>query len=709
MNSCLSLQIDDGIAIITIDVKGETMNTLKDGFADEARDIFSRVKSDSTIKGAVVISGKPDSFIAGADINMISDVQSAEEASDLSRLGHVNMNAIEHCGKPVVAAIHGPCLGGGYELALACHARIVSDDKKTILGLPEVMLGLLPGGGGTQRLPRLIGVAKALDLMLTGRQVKALKAYKMGMVDEIVPQPILLQTAIEKVKGLLNGKKNRPRKLTLQDRLLEKNPVGLSLVFSQALKTVLSKTKGNYPAPIRIIECVKTGLKQGLEKGCALEAKRFGELAVSPESRQLIGIFQASNDLKKESFVEDEQVTARSIKNLGILGGGLMGAGIGFVSLDRADCDVRVKDLNQEGINAARKHIYDQYAKKTKRKSMTRSQANQQMARFSGSTSYDGFAKADLVIEAVFESLDLKRQMVQDIEKNCRRDTIFATNTSSLLVTDIAKGAARPGNVIGMHYFSPVEKMPLLEIIVHEGTDDCVTASAVELGRKQGKTVIVVKDGAGFYVNRILGPYMNEATWLTQEGIPFDQIDKAMLQWGFPVGPIALLDEVGVDVAYKTEANLIHAYGERMKSSGAGEKMIADGRLGKKVKKGIYLYGGKSKEKKIDPEIYKLLDITPNKTMPPEQIAERCILPLVNEAVRCLEEGVIRCARDGDIGAIFGIGFAPFRGGPFRYIDALGADQIVQKLQNLEAKFGERFKPAESLLKKAKTGEKYYS
>ncbi|MCP4296594.1 MAG: fatty acid oxidation complex subunit alpha FadJ [Proteobacteria bacterium] len=707
--SPLTIRVVEDIAIVTIDVPGESVNTINTLFAEAAEEIFARIEKDPLIKGAVLISGKKDSFIAGADINMIKPIKTANEARQLSQKGHQQMQQIVNSRKPVVAAIHGACLGGGYELALACHARIASEDMKTVLGLPEVMLGLLPGGGGTQRLPRLIGIAKALDLMLTGRQIRPVKALKLGMIDEVVPRSILLETALKWVSLLLSGQTGKKRKKNIQDVLLENNPLGFAVLFQQAKKNVLAKTKGNYPAPLNIIKCVSTGIKKGIKAGLDLEAQLFGELVVSEEADQLMGIFQANNELKKENFCHQPNSNPKKINRLSILGGGLMGTGIAFVSIEKADCAVRLKDVDLEGVFRAKKQISHLYQKKVKRGHLSRNEANKKMATFSGGIDYQGFGKSDMVIEAVFESLELKRRMVEEVEAITPFDTIFATNTSSLLVSDIAKEAKRPQNIVGMHYFSPVDKMPLLEVIVQDKTSDHVIQSSVDLGRKQGKTVIVVKDSPGFYVNRILGPYICEANWLVSEGISVDLVDQTLVNWGFPVGPFTLLDEVGLDVAFKTEENLVATFGQRLKSPGLGKKMIKDGRLGKKAGKGIYLYQNRGKKKQVDPDLYKLLQIKPSKKVSPKEIVDRTVLLFVNEAVRCLEEGIIQSPRDGDLGAIFGTGFAPFYGGPFRYVDSLGADCIVKELQKYTKVHGERFEPAPLLIKKAKKSENFYS
>ncbi|MBL1418863.1 MAG: enoyl-CoA hydratase/isomerase family protein, partial [Moritella sp.] len=511
-----SLEIrEDKIGVLTMDVPGETMNTLRAEFADEISDLMKEISANSDLQGLVLISGKKDSFVAGADVTMIDACETAADAEKLSLEGHRVMGELEALNIPVVAAIHGPCLGGGLELALACHIRVCTESTKTVLGVPEVMLGLLPGSGGTQRLPRLIGVAKSLDLMLTGKQVRGKQALKMGLVDEVVPETVLLEVAVKLAK---KGKIQRKLKRDLTSKLLETNKFGRNIMFDQAKKQTLSKTRGNYPAPEAILEVVKLGQEKGFEAGLKLEAKRFAELAMTSESAALRGIFFATTEMKKEDGVEG--VAPKKVKKAVVLGGGLMGGGIANVTATKAKVPVRIKDIAPQGLLNAQKYTYDILNKKVKRRFMSKAEMQSQLAMITGTTEYTGVKNADIVIEAVFEDLKLKHQMVADIEANCNENTIFASNTSSLPITQIASEAKRPENVIGLHYFSPVDKMPLAEIITHEGTSDQTISTTVEFARKQGKTPIVVKDGAGFYVNRILAPYMNEAARLVLEQEP---------------------------------------------------------------------------------------------------------------------------------------------------------------------------------------------
>ncbi|EIW90393.1 multifunctional fatty acid oxidation complex subunit alpha [Alishewanella agri BL06] len=706
--SSFSLSIrDDKVAVITMDIPGESMNVLKASFADEIDAMLKQLANDSTLKGVVFISGKKDSFIAGADISMLDACQTAEQAETIAAMGQQMFDRLEQLRLPVVAAIHGPCLGGGLELALACHARVASSSPKTVLGLPEVQLGLLPGSGGTQRLPKLVGVQKALDMILTGKQLRAAQAKKLGLVDEVVPESILLDAAVKKA---LAGKPRREaKKQSLLDKLLENTGPGRKLVFSQALKQTLKKTQGNYPAALRIIEVIQTGVEQGYQKGLAAEAKAFGQLCMTSESAALRSIFFATTQMKKESGAGDAK--PRKVRKAAVLGGGLMGGGIANVSATKAGVPVRIKDIAEQGINNALKYSFDILNKKYKKRFISKAEMQKQLLLITGTTDYSGFHNVDIVVEAVFEDLSLKQQMVADIEQHCAEHTIFASNTSSLPIHKIAEKAARPENVIGLHYFSPVDKMPLVEVIAHDKTSAETIATTVAFARKQGKTPIVVKDGAGFYVNRILALYMNEAANILLAGEPVEKIDRALVKFGFPVGPVTLLDEVGIDVGAKISPILTAELGERFAAPAAFDKLLADGRKGKKTEKGFYLYGKAAKKGKklVDESVYAVLGVTPAPALNSDEIASRCTAQMLNEAVRCLEEGIIASARDGDIGAIFGIGFPPFLGGPFRYIDNLGVNNLVATLRQLESRFGSRFTPCDTLLKMAEQGERFYS
>lgn len=709
------MQTVDGIAILTMDVPGESTNTLRAEFTREFREILNALKANPALQGLLIRSGKADSFIVGADINMLKTITKPEDAMQLTEQGHALMRELQALNIPLVAAIHGPALGGGLELALCCHERVLSDDAKTIVGLPEVQLGVLPGGGGTQRLPKLIGMAAALDMMLTGKQVRAKQALKMGLCDEVVPLANLEMAALKRIKNL-QGKPHRQSFFTglrkpavwysvpgLLQNLLESHGPGRRFMASKARAEVLRKTYGNYPAPGKIIDCVLASY--GAE-GFAFESRSFGELVVTPVARQLMNVFFAVTALKKDAYTT---ASAAAVANVAVLGGGLMGAGIASITVDKAKIAVRVKDRDDKGTAHARQYVHDLIFDRVKKRHLTMAEAGKIESRLSTTTDYSGFKRVDLVIEAVFEDLQLKQTMVDEVEAVTPPHCIFASNTSSIPIHRIAEKARRPEQIIGLHYFSPVDKMPLLEIITTDKTADWVVNTCVEFGRAQGKTVIVVRDHAGFYVNRILAPYMNEAGQLLAGGVAIDTIDQALLQFGFPIGPINLLDEVGIDVGTKVAPILAEAFGERMLPPPVFQKLIEDKRLGKKNGRGFYRYDQSSKgPRQVDESVYAVLGIGATHTMAQAEIAERCVLLMVNEAIRCLDEGIIRCARDGDIGAIFGIGFPPFTGGPFRYADAMGCQQVLQKLEAMQHALGPRFEPAPGLRSRAASGSGFY-
>lgn len=726
-----SYAVEAEVAVITFDMEGEPVNTIAPQISQEFEALMTRAVSDSAARAIVIISGKKDTFIAGAKIDFLQTIKNAADASALSRQGQAGFDRLDALEKPVVAAIHGACLGGGLEWALACDYRIATDSPRTSLGLPEVQLGLIPGAGGTQRLPALIGAQAALDLILTGKSLKAKKALKLGVIDEVVAPPILRQVAlaraaelaagtlrIERKRGLapaITKSKSFPEilkgltnKETWAEFALEENPLGRKVLFDQARKQLLKKTRGKYPAPEKALEVVKIGLEKGMKAGLEAEAAAFGELVMSDVSKRLVEIFFATTAMKKDNGVADPKIKPRPVKKIGMLGGGLMGAGIAYVTAALQGVPVRIKDKDDAGVGRALSHVRGLFDERVKRRSLTWREAEKQLVLVSATTDYSGFKHADLVIEAVFEDLALKHQMVKEIEKVCGPETIFASNTSSIPITDIARASQHPHTVIGMHYFSPVNKMPLLEIITHKGTSDQVTATCVEVGKKQGKTVIVVNDGVGFYTSRILAPYMNEAAFLLSEGADIAELDRALVDFGFPVGPITLLDEVGIDVAAKVAKIMHGAFGDRMLAPDTTDALVKDGRLGRKAQKGFYLYEH-GKKTEVDTSIYAL---TPQgkdrKRFDRSEMAERCVLQMVNEAIRCLGEGVLRSPRDGDIGAIFGLGFPPFLGGPFRYADEQGHGKILQRTEHYQERLGKRFTPAPALLESVKTGRKFY-
>jgi 3-hydroxyacyl-CoA dehydrogenase/enoyl-CoA hydratase/3-hydroxybutyryl-CoA epimerase len=701
----------DGVAVLLLDEPDQSVNVIEPGAMGELEALLDRLAKDAAVKGVVIASGKKDGFIAGAKIELMQAVRTAEDARKLARDGQAGFDRLERYPKPLVAAIHGAALGGGLELALACHYRIASDDPRTQLGLVEVQLGLIPGAGGTQRLPRLVGIQAALDLILAGKTVKARKALKMGLVDEAVPPALLLDVARARAAALASGKLRRPprRKEGAVESVtriaLEENFLGREVLFRQARKAVLAKTKGHYPAPLRALEAIEHGYQKGFAKGLEREAELFGQLAVSDVARRLMEIFFATTALKKDNGTDDPGVKPRKVERVGVLGGGLMGSGIAYVTVN-AGIPVRVREKDDAAAGRALgavRHVLDG---RVKRRSIDKLERAEKMRLLTATLDWSGFASADLLIEAVFEDLALKQDMVRAFEAVNPRG-IFATNTSSIPIGKIAEASSRPEAVLGMHYFSPVEKMPLLEIIATPRTSKEVIATAVAVGKRQGKTVIVVGDGPGFYTSRVLGPYMNEAAQLLVEGAAIEDLDRAIVAFGFPVGPITLLDEVGIDVGEKVGKILHAAFGDRMAPPAALSDVVKSGRLGRKNRKGFYTYDGK--EKRVDASVY---DLVPGgrarKHLAAEELQERVVFPMVNEAIRCLGEGILRSPRDGDVGAVFGLGFPPFRGGPFRFVDAMGTKAFLERMEALRERHGDRFEPAPLLVERGRAGERFH-
>jgi 3-hydroxyacyl-CoA dehydrogenase/enoyl-CoA hydratase/3-hydroxybutyryl-CoA epimerase len=707
---------EDRIAILWMDDPNAPVNTLKHELIEQFESVLTEVENDGDLEVLVFASGKPEGFIAGADLHMLKDVATPEQARLLSQMAQGLNNRLARLRPRSVAAIHGACLGGGLELVLALDCRVASNDHRTRIGLPEVQLGLLPGGGGTQRLPALIGAERALDLLLTGRHLSAKRARHVGIVDELVPKEILIDAAIKVARSrqqersrTFGSVKNALSFKTLREWVFTGNPIGRRVLFDQVRKRMLRTTRGNYPAPERILEVSRIGLEQGFEAGLAAEAEAFGELVVSPEAKQLINIFFASNELKKDRGIDDPLIEPRAIHKVGVLGAGLMGAGISYVTITKAQVPVRLKDKDDPGLSHGLVYVQRLLDGRVSKRAMTPLQRAQVLAMLTGTVEYRGFANTDLVIEAVFEDLTLKQRMLRDIEAITDDKTVFASNTSAIPIKEIAAAGQRPENVIGMHYFSPVEKMPLLEIVTTDVTAPWVITTCVELGKRQGKTVIVVNDGPGFYTSRILGPYMNEAVYLLTEGVAIDRIDNALRDFGFPVGPLALLDEVGIDVGNKVAERLSEAFGDRMRPPPGIERLLHDQRLGRKNQRGMYRYGDrKGSAKRVDESVYQLLGVAPSNPLSSGEIAERCALRMVNEAVHCLQEGVVRSPRDGDIGAVFGLGFPPFRGGPFRYLDQSGVKAVASRLEQLNDQHGGRYDSAPLLLQKAREGRGFY-
>lgn len=706
----LRLEKKNGIATIWLDHQIEKMNVVSPDMMGILDEVFHEIKTDNEIKGVIITSGKKD-FIAGADIKAFA-IEKKGDFKPIAQKGHQGLAELEAGNKPVVAAVHGTAYGLGVELPLACHAIVCSDHSSTKFALPEVKLGLLPGGGGTQRLPKRVGLQKALDIMLTGKNIYPYQAKKMGLVDEVTNHSKLHSVATQICQKMIDGKWKRPeRKKSFMDKFLDDTSFGRGLVFKQAKKMSAKQTQGNYPAVPAIIDCVETGLTKGNAAGFARELDLFEDLMLTPESDALRSLFFGMSDNKKNPY-KQEGKAHKELKTLGMIGAGFMGEGITEVSMFKG-IDVLLKDLNADSLQNAKKQLWKSVAKKIKYKTISKTDGQEIIGRVQSRLDYTDYDKVDIVIEAVVENMKVKKSIFKELEEVCANDTIIATNTSSLSVTEMSSEVKRPENVIGMHYFSPVPKMPLLEIVKTEKTSQEVIAACYDFGIKQGKTVIVVKDGAGFYVNRILAPYLNECLIMADEGIALDAIDKALIKKGFPVGPISLLDEVGLDiaahVAESAKENMIDGR-EGFEANTATTKMFKDGRLGKKNKLGFYKYEmkkGRAKKVGIDPSAYNYFIGNGDKQLDMSEIQDRALLLMVNEAVMCLEEGIIANTADGNLGAVFGIGFLPFTGGPFRYVDQLGAANVVARMDELKAKYGAKFEARPMLREYASANKKF--
>lgn len=695
----------DGIAVLTFDLPGEKVNKLTTQAMEEFSALLDELAVKNEIKALVFRSGKDTNFIVGADIAEIRNLTDSEAGERLARRGQAVMNKLESLPVPTVAAIHGPCMGGGMELVLACAYRVISNDQRTALALPEVKLGIIPGFGGTQRLPRLVGLTNALDMILTGKSIYSRKARKIGLADEVTYKEILLQRALVMAKAAIG----KPKKTAVRSKgpliikLIEGNPFTRPLIFRAAYRNIVKETHGNYPAPLAALESVRYGMARRGEAGYLQEAKLLGRLAPTEVSKNLISVFYLNEMLRK-----DPHPSSLKIVNAGVLGAGIMGGGIAQLFAERG-ITVRVKDINTGAIGAGLKEAWDIFNKRAKKGVLTTIQARNGFDRITGTTDYSGFGNADVAVEAVVENMDVKKSVLRDFEAVAGESAVYASNTSSLSITEMATASNHPGKVVGMHFFNPVEKMPLVEIVRGGKTSEESIAAIATLSRRLGKLPVVVNDGPGFLVNRILMPYLGEAVALLEEGGKIDEIDQALLKFGMPMGAFILLDEIGIDIAHKVSEILYQGLGERVKPSPLLGVLYKEGYYGRKNNKGFYRYQNK-KRGEPDSAIYGLMPSGPgtNDRAGVEEIIDRTTLLMIKEAALCLEERIIDRPDLLDAALIFGIGFPPFRGGLLRYADTIGAKAIVEKLESCAKKCGERFAPPASLIEMAKKGKGFY-
>ncbi len=695
----------DRLATLTFDLPDKKVNVFTRAALAELEQLVGELAGRKDIGCLILLSGKRGAFIAGADVEEIGRVEDPEEAEAGSRLGHRLFSAWEALPFPTVAAIRGTCLGGGTELSLACTWRVASDGPATRIGLPEVRLGIIPGWGGCTRLPRRIGIAAALDLILTGRNVAGRKALKLGLVDALLPEARFLDMVRDFAREKIGTKRGAREKGGLKEMLLERNPIGRKVMFDQARKKTLEESRGHYPAPLRAIEVVRVGIEDGMRAGFDAEARAVGELATSRISKNLVHVFGLTEAAKREEGLPGG--SPRRVQATAVLGAGVMGGGIAQLIAAEADLPVRMKDVRPEALAAGMATASGLFDRQVKRRRMDAPTARRKMALLHPTLDFTGFASCDLVVEAILEKLDVKQSVFAELAAQVPDTAVLASNTSSLSIEKIGARTPHPERVVGMHFFNPVHKMPLVEVIAPEGAAPWAVNTVFDFTRKLGKTPVLVKDAPGFLVNRLLMFYSSEGLWLLDEGYRIEDLDRAMTEWGMPVGPMVLTDEVGIDVATKVAHILHEAFGDRLVLPDWLDRVPDSGRLGTKNGKGFYRYEGRER-KGPDPAVYSLLGLTPKVNDPdPGRIADRMVLPMVNEAARCLEEGIVRTAGELDLAMIFGTGFPPFRGGLCRQADQDGLGSIVATLERLAKSVAPRFAPSEALRRTAEAGGFY--
>lgn len=703
----------DGILRVRIDREDRPVNALSRAALEELDTLVGQVASDPAIRGVVFASGKPGNFIAGADITEFKEIDGTEGAREISEFGQEVFSRLEALDKPTVAMISGACLGGGLEFALACRYRIVDDSPRTQLGLPEVMLGLIPGWGGTVRLPKLIGLAAALPLILTGKRLNGFQARSRGLVHDVVPREAfdyvsrrILRTHFEKGSAAsLFRRSKRP----LAARLIEGNRVGARFALSQAEKQVRQNTHGHYPAPLKAIETLRQQLTATPAAAYHHESNTVAELAVHPVTTECMRLFFLQEDAKKPPEWLNAPVEPDAIVRAAVIGAGAMGAGIALL-MAKKGIWTRLKDLKPEFVSRGVQVIRKLLKGDVDRKRVTPLEAQRSEDKLSFTTDYRGLKRTDIVIEAVLEDIDIKRQVFAELAEATSPETVLATNTSSLLVSDIARDVPHPERVVGLHFFNPPHKMQLVEIVRTDRSSPEAIAKAFALVQRLGKTGIIVGDCAGFLVNRLLSPYMNEAGHLLYEVADPMEIERAAVDFGMPMGPLELTDLVGLQVAAHVARNMHAAYGDRMAPApiwGRLEQL----QLGNE--KRARLITSTKKGKELDRGFARALEqlrreqpVVNTGSLSREEIIKRLVYPLIDEAARCLDEGIVESPEQIDLAMVFGTGFAPFRGGPMRYADSVGLKNIVADLERF-ARLHPRLEPSDALRRRANDNARF--
>lgn len=688
---------DDQICVLTFDRPNSAANIFDRRTLTELGEELDFIAGASQLKGVILTSAKRSIFIAGVDLNMMNEKASADDVRKLIELGQTVMNRLAALPIPTVAAIHGAAVGGGYELCLACDYRVASSDRATKIGLPETQLGLLPAWGGSTRLPRLIGLPKALDIILAGKTPAAKQALKYGMVDELAPAEYLVDVA---TRIIGKGKPQRSGRPLLNNRLVA------SAIAARVRSQLLKKTRGHYPAVLKALEVVTRGISKSIPESLALERDGILELVQSDTCRNLIRVFFLQERAKKRVLAGSApQTEPKPIARTAVIGSGVMGAGIAQW-LSARQLPVILRDLNTEQVAKGMSAIAKLYQDGAKRHIFTPIEVRSGMDRISPAPLEVPLRHVDLVIEAAVEKLELKQKIFQRLDALAGDDTILATNTSALPVSELAAGTRRPERVIGLHFFNPVHRMQLVEIVAARQTSPEVLQRALRFVQQIGKLPVIVKDSPGFLVNRILMPYLVEAGNLFEAGASVTDLDEAMLGFGMPMGPMLLLDEVGIDVALHVAQTLAANYRDRMVVPGMLNKMVQAGLLGRKSGRGFYLHAkGKSPQPNL--ELTAKLEAR-NSKLETRNLQERMVLLMVNEAARCLEEEVVTDPADVDFAMIMGTGFAPFRGGPLRYADTLGAAKLVGAMDRLVQSGAGHFAPCALVRSMASSGKSFY-